>query len=90
MTIFNDLVNGIGKEFEKVQSKSQEIMQSYNLTTQIKDLERKRNVKLIEIGRLVCDKYTKSADVSEDVLKDEANEVAGYDHEMMLLQSEVD
>jgi hypothetical protein len=90
MTIIDDLIGGIGKEFEKVQNKSQEIMQGYNLQNQIKELERKRTAKLLEIGRLVCDRYLRNADVSEDVLKDKANEVAGYEHEMNLLQSEVD
>ncbi|HEY9718548.1 MAG TPA: hypothetical protein V6C69_13840, partial [Trichormus sp.] len=79
MTIIDDLMNGIGKEFEKVQNKSQEIMQSYNLQNQIKDIERKRNAKLLEIGRSVCDKYLRNQDVSEDELKDKANEVAGYE-----------
>jgi hypothetical protein len=90
MTIIDDLMNGIGKEFEKVQNKSQEIMQSYNLQNQIKDIERKRNSKLLEIGRLVCDKYLRSAEISEDQLKDKANEVAGYEHEMSLLQQEIE
>ena len=90
MTIIDDLLGGISKEFEKVQTKSQEIMQSYNLQNQIKDIERKRNAKLLEIGRLVCDKYIRNAEVSEDSLKDKANEVAGYEHEISLLQQEID
>jgi hypothetical protein len=88
--MIDDVLNGIGKEFEKVQNKSQEIMQNYNLQTQVKDVERKRTAKLLEIGRLVCDKYLRNADVSEDVLKDKANEVAGYEHEINLMQAEID
>jgi hypothetical protein len=90
MTIIDDVLQGVGKEFEKIQTKSQEIMQSYNLTNQIKDIERKRNQKLVEIGRLVCDKIIKKEDYNEDVLKDKANEVAGYDTEIAVLQNEVD
>ena len=83
-------MGGIGKEFEKVQNKSQEIMQNFNLQNQVKDIERKRNAKLLEIGRMVCDKYLRSQEVTEDQLKDKANEIAGYEHEMSLLQSEID
>jgi hypothetical protein len=90
MTIIDDMFSGISKEFEKVQTKSQEIMQGYNLSNQIKDLERKRNAKLLEIGRLVCDKYLRNAELSEDSLKDKTNEVSGYEHEISLLQAEVD
>ena len=90
MTMIDDLFQGIGKEIEKVQSKSQEIMQSYNLSNQIKDLERKRNAKLVEIGKLVCDKHLRNADVSEDVIKDKVNEVSGYEHELSLLQTEIE
>jgi hypothetical protein len=88
--IFDDLVQGITKEVTKVQSRSQEMMQSYNVSNQIKDLERKRTAKLIEIGRLVCDKYQRSANVDEDALKDKTNEIAGYEHEIGLLQAELD
>ncbi len=90
MTIFDDLVQGITKEVSKVQTRSQEMLQSYNLVNQVKDLERKRTAKLLEIGRLVCDKYQRSADVPDDLLKDKTNEIAGYEHEIGLLQAEID
>jgi hypothetical protein len=90
MTIIDDLLKGISKEVEKVQSKSQEIMQSYNLSNQIKEIERNRNAKLLEVGRLVCDKFLRNAEVSDDKLKELANEVSGYEHEISLLQAEVD
>ncbi|MBI2809359.1 MAG: hypothetical protein HYX67_00810, partial [Candidatus Melainabacteria bacterium] len=90
MTIFDDLVQGITKEVSKVQTRSQEMLQSYNLVNQVKDLERKRTAKLLEIGRLVCDKYQRTADVPDDLLKDKTNEIAGYEHEIGLLQAEID
>jgi hypothetical protein len=90
MTIFDDLVQGITKEVSKVQTRSQEMLQSYNLVNQVKDLERKRTAKLLEIGRLVCDKYQRTAEVPDDLLKDKTNEIAGYEHEIGLLQAEID
>lgn len=90
MTIFDDLVQGVTKEVSKVQARSQEMLQSYNLANQVKDLERKRTAKLLEIGRLVCDKYQRTSDVPEDLLKDKTNEIAGYEHEIGLLQAEID
>ena len=90
MTIIDDLMQGISKEVSKVQTRSQELLQGYNLQAQIKDLERKRTAKLLEIGRLVYDKYHADKEVAEDVLKDKTNEVAGYDSEIAILQSELD
>lgn len=90
MTIFDDLVSGIGKEVSKVQARSQEMLQGYNVQNQIKDIERKRTTKLLEIGRLICDKYNRNQDVLDDTLKDKANEVAGYEHEIGILQAELD
>jgi hypothetical protein len=90
MTIFDDLVQGITKEVSKVQTRSQEMLQSYNLVNQVKDLERKRTAKLLEIGRLVCDKYQRTSEVPDDLLKDKSNEIAGYEHEIGLLQAEID
>jgi hypothetical protein len=90
MTIFDDLVQGIGKEVSKVQARSQEMLQSYNLQNQIKELERKRTAKLLELGRLICDKYSRNANVDEDVFKDKSNEVVALEHEIGILQAEID
>jgi len=90
MTIIDDFLSGIGKEVTKVQQRSQEMLQGYNVQNQIKDLERKRTAKLLEIGRLVYDKYNRNQDVSDDELKDKSNEVAGYEHEIGILQAELD
>ena len=45
---------------------------------------------LLEIGRLIFDKYQRNAELVEDVLKDKTNEIAGYEHEINLLQGEID
>ncbi len=90
MGLLDDVVQGIGKEVSRVQSRGQEMMQGFNLQNQVRELERKKTSKLLEIGRLVTDKYVKGEDVSEDILKDKANEVAGYETEMQILQAELD
>jgi rubrerythrin len=90
MGILDDVVQGIGKEVSRVQARGQEMMQSFNLQNQIRELEKKKTTKLLEIGRIVTDKYVKGEDISEDVLKDKANEVAGYESEMQILQAELD
>lgn len=90
MTIFDDLVNGITKEVSKVQTRSQEMLQTYSLSNEVKELERKKNAKLMEIGRLVCDKHLRNADIADDVLKDKANEVAALDLDISTKQAELD
>jgi Zn finger protein HypA/HybF involved in hydrogenase expression len=90
MSIFDDVINGIGKEVGKVQARSQEMLQSYNIQGNIRDLERKRTAKLLEIGRLICDKYCRSATITEDLLKEKADEVTAIEHEIGILQAEVD
>lgn len=90
MGLLDDAIQGIGKEVSRVQARGQELMQSFNLQNQIRELERKKTSKLLEIGRLVTDKYVKNEEVAEDILKDKANEVAGYDSEMQVLQAELD
>jgi hypothetical protein len=90
MTIFDDLIQGVGREVTKVQARSQEMLHSYNLQNQIKDIERKRTTKLLELGRMVCDKYVRGEEISEDVFKDKANEVIAFEHEIGILQAEID
>ncbi|MBA3859245.1 MAG: hypothetical protein C0507_20255 [Cyanobacteria bacterium PR.3.49] len=90
MGLLDDVVQGIGKEVSRVQARGQEMMQSFNLQTQLRELEKKKTGKLLEIGRLVTEKYVRGEEVAEDVLKDKANEVAGYESEMQVLQAELD
>lgn len=90
MGLIDDFVQGVSREVSKVQTRGQEMMQGFNLQSQLRELERKKTAKLLEIGRLICDKYTRDVEVSEDVLKDKAHEVAGYDDEMAILQNELD
>lgn len=90
MSIFDDVCNTISKEVGKVQTRSQEMMQQFNLNGQIRDLEKKKSAKLLEIGKAICDKYQRNQEVSEDSLKDKVNEIAGFEHEIELLTAELD
>jgi hypothetical protein len=90
MGLIDDFVQNISKEVGKVQARSQEMLQTYNLSGQIRELERKKTAKLLEIGRLMCDKYQNNKEVPEATVKDKVNEVVGYDHEILLLQTELD
>lgn len=90
MGLIDDFVQNVSKEVGRVQARSQEMLQTYNLSNQIRELERKKSTKLLEIGRLICDKYQRNVDVQESVLKDKVNEIVGYEHELGLLQNELD
>jgi hypothetical protein len=90
MSLIDDFVQNVSKEVGKVQARSQEMLQSYNMTNQVRELERKKTTKLLEIGRLIFDKYHRNVDVDEAILKDKVNEIVAYDHEIGLLQNEID
>ncbi len=90
MGLFDDVVQGIQSEFVKVQNRGQEMMQTYQLNNQIRALEGKKTAALIEIGRLVFEKYQRAIDVPEDKLIEKAKEIGGYEHEMAALQAELD
>lgn len=90
MGLIDDFVQNVSKEVGKVQARSQEMLQGYNLGSQIRELERKKSTKLLEIGRLICDKYQRHVEVDEAILKDKVNEIVGYEHEITLLQNELD
>jgi hypothetical protein len=90
MGFIEDFVQGVSKEVGKVQARYQEGLQTYNLSSQVRDLERKKTVKLLEIGRLICDRYQRNIEVTDAVLKERVNEITGYEHEISLLQNELD
>jgi hypothetical protein len=90
VSIIDDVVQGFSKEVNKVQERGQEMFQSFNLNSQIKDLERKKSAKLAEIGKLIVDKYHRSKDISEDTIKEKVAEAVGYEEQIETLQSELD
>lgn len=90
MNIFNDVVENISKEVSKVQERSQEMLQGFNLNSQIKDLERKKVQKLSELGELIFDRYHHEKEVSEDDIKEKVAEVAGYQDQINVLEAELE
>lgn len=90
MSIFDNVINTVAKEVGKVQERSQEMMQGFNLNSQVRELERKKNAKLMEIGRVIFDKYEHDKEVNEEKLKELVAEAAAFDHEIAVLQAEID
>jgi DNA-directed RNA polymerase subunit M/transcription elongation factor TFIIS len=84
------MVNGISKEVNKVQERGQEMFQSFNLSSQIRDLDRKKSTKLVELGRLIVDKYHVKKEVSEDTILERVNEVVGYEDQINILKAELE
>jgi hypothetical protein len=90
MSILDDLVQGINKEFGKVQNKSQEMIQIYTLSSRMRALERKKATLLLEIGRLVYDKYQRDSEITEEALRDKTSEIVACETEIAVLQAEVE
>lgn len=90
MSIIDDLVTGVTKEANKIQERGQEMFQSFNLKSQVSDLERKKSTKLVELGRLVVDKYHGGKDVTEETIQERVSEVVGYEDQINILKAEMD
>ncbi|CAN5410636.1 hypothetical protein BH11CYA1_BH11CYA1_36780 [soil metagenome] len=90
MSIIDNVINTVTKEVNKVQSRAQEGIQAFNLANQIKELERKKHAKLAEIGKLVFDKHQNDKEVSDDLLKERCSEISAVEHEISVLQTELD
>ncbi|HZT35247.1 MAG TPA: zinc ribbon domain-containing protein [Nitrososphaera sp.] len=90
MSIIDDVIQNVTKEVNKVQERGQEMFQSFNLKSQIGDLERKKGAKLTELGRLIVDKYHHNKELSEESIKEKVSEVVGYDDQINILQAELD
>lgn len=90
MSIFNDVVENISKEVSKVQERSQEMLQGFNINTQIRDLERKKTKMLSELGSLIVDKYHHEKEISEELVKEKVAEVVGYEDQIEILKAELE
>lgn len=96
MGIFDDVVKGVndgmkqvGDGITKIQSKSQEMMQSVSLQNRITSLEAKKSVALTNLGKLIYDKYEKNDEVGEDLLKRKVSEIVELEREIELVKAEL-
>ena len=85
----NTVIKQAGDSWNKLQSKSQELMNSVSLQNRITAVEAKKAVALTNLGKLVYDKYEKGDEVGEDVLKRKTTEIAEYEKELELLKTEL-
>jgi hypothetical protein len=90
MSLIDDLMQGLGKEVSKVKVRSQELMKTYNLSQEIRELDRKKTAKFIEIGRLIYDKYERQDELSEEIFKERVKEIVGIEKDIVHLQAELD
>jgi hypothetical protein len=90
VSIIDNVLNSVAKEVSKVQSRSQEMMQGFSLQNQVNELERKKNAKFMEIGRLIYDKHHNNKEVSDETIDERCSEVTALSHEISVLQAEID
>ncbi len=90
MSLIEDLMQGFGKEVSKVKVRSQELMKTYNLSQEIRELDRKKTAKFIEIGRLIYDKYERQDELNEEVFKERVKEIVIIEKDILQLQAELD
>ncbi len=89
MALIEEIFQGITKEVNQVKNRSQEMLQSFTITNQIKDLERKRTTIYIEIGRMVFAKLNKNDKISEDEVMIKVKDINKLDDEIGLLNDEL-
>lgn len=90
MGIFDELVTGLSKEITRVQSRSQEMVKTYSLNSQIRTLERRKNGILTELGRMVFDKYERHLEITDQNFKSRTEEIADIDDEIADLNDELE
>jgi hypothetical protein len=64
-------------------------MQQINLNNRINTLEGKKQALLINIGQLIYDRYEKGDEVSDDLLKEKAKEIAIIEKEIEVAKAEL-
>lgn len=96
MGFLDDVVKGVnsgmkqvGDGLNKIQNKSQEMMQSVSLQNRITSLEAKKSVALTNLGKLIYDKYEKGDEVGDDVIKRKTTEIAEVEREIELVKEEL-
>lgn len=85
----NNGVKQVGDGLNKIQNKSQEMMQSVSLQNRITSLEAKKSVALTNLGKLIFDKYEKGDEVGDDVIKRKTTEIAEIEKEIDMVKEEL-
>ncbi len=85
----NTGIKQVGDTINKVQEKSQEMMQNASQQSRLTSLEAKKAVALENLGKLIYDKYERGDEVGEDVIKRKTTEIAEIEKEMELVRAEV-
>jgi chromosome segregation ATPase len=88
--ILDQVVDGIGRELTKIQSRSEEMLHIHNLKSQIRTLEGRCTALLIEIGRMVFDKYQRNVNVGDEAFISKTQELSSLEHDITSLRSEID
>jgi len=90
MGILDEFIQGVNREINRVQARSQEMLQTYNLNSQIRNLEGKKTAALIEIGRLIFEKFERNVEVTDDQLRAKVREIVVLDSEIIALQADLE
>ena len=90
MGLIDELMQGISKEVSKVQVRSQEMLNAYNLGQELRDLEQQKTDRLTAIGRLICNKYERQINVSEESLQEHCKEITTLEKDITSLQKKLD
>ena len=90
VSLIDNVFNSVAREVNKVQTRSQDLMQTMSLQNQINELERRKTMRLAEIGKVVFDEKHNHAPAREDEVKRLCDEVASLEAEMAVLQAEID
>jgi len=90
----DDLIQGIGKELTNiqaaVQTRTQKMLKAYNLGQELRELEQQKTDQLVSIGRLICDKYERQINVSDESLQEQCKEISSLDKDIVHLQKQLD
>ncbi|MBY0358006.1 MAG: hypothetical protein K2W82_08395 [Candidatus Obscuribacterales bacterium] len=85
----NEGLKQVNDGINKIQSKSQEMMQTVTLQNRINSLAAKKSIALADLGRLIYDKYAKNDEVGEDLLKRRVDEIVDMEKEIESIKAEL-
>lgn len=90
MGLFDDVVQGLGKEITNIKTRSQKMLDCYNLGQEIAELKQQKINQLASIGKLIYDNYQQQINIGEESITQTCKAIAVLEQDIAHLQKQLD
>jgi len=90
MGLIDELMQSLSKDVDKIKVRAQTMLDAYNLSHEIKELQSQKTDRLLSIGKFIYDKYQQQTSPTEEPLQQHCTDIAALEKDIRHLQNRLD